>query len=97
MNLLTETDKMSKNKNRQEKNRELKALKAATTKKETKSGEVDDSKSVFSDITFTVVAALARVQFHYNSATTSIPEDPTIKSICRRSGASVRCFNPKFY
>ena len=51
---------------------------------------MDDPKSVFSDITFTVVAALARVQFHYNSATTSIPEDPTIKSIFATAGARMQ-------
>ena len=51
---------------------------------------MDDYKPVFSDITLTVAAAPDRVQSHSVSATTSITEDPTIKSIFAASGARMQ-------
>ena len=42
-----------------EKARDLRSLKAAATKAYTKSEDNDDTRSVFSDITFTVVADTA--------------------------------------
>ena len=51
---------------------------------------MDDSKSVFSDITFTVAATPYRVQAHYVLDTTSIPEDPTIKGNFAAAGAQMQ-------
>ena len=65
-------DESSKNKKWRENNRERKTLEVAATKKETKSGEVDDSKSVLSDLTFTFGAAPDIVQTHSMSDTKSI-------------------------
>ena len=66
------TDELSKNKKWRKNNRERKTLEVAATKKETKSGEVDDSKSVLSDLTFTFGAAPDIVQTHSMSDTKSI-------------------------
>ena len=57
----TNTYEASTNKNRQEKNRERKSLKAVATKTYTKSEEAYDSKLVFSDLIFTVAPAPAKV------------------------------------
>ena len=73
-----------------EKNCEDKAPKVAETKTETNSEEVDDPKSVLSDITFTVAAYPAIFQAHSASATKSIQEDPTIKGISFSSGARMQ-------
>ena len=51
---------------------------------------MDDSKPEFSDLTFTVAAAPARVQSHPASATTPISEDPTIKGIFAAAGARMQ-------
>ena len=51
---------------------------------------MDDSKSVFIDLTFTVAAASARVQPHSASATTYIPEDTNIKGIFAATGARMK-------
>ena len=48
-------------------------LKAAVTKADNKSEEADDSKTVFSDLTFRVAAAPAQVQLHSDWATWDIP------------------------
>ena len=69
-----------------EKNCEDKAPKVAETKTETNSEEVDDPKSVLSDITFTVAAYPAIFQAHSASATKSIQEDPNIKGIFSSAG-----------
>ena len=90
MDQLTKTYKTNKNNNWREKNYELKSLKAAATKTETKLKEVDDYKSVFSDITFTVVTDPDIVQSHSASATTSIAEDPTIKVIFSAVGNQIK-------
>ena len=90
MDWSTKTYESSKKKNWQEKNRKRKTLKAASTKTETKSEEVDDSKSVFSDITFTVATASDIFQAHSVSDTISIPEDPTIKGIFPAAGAQMQ-------
>ena len=88
MNQTTKKDDTIKTKNWQEKNRERKYLKAAATKTETKSEEADDSKQVFSNLTFTVAATPAKVQSQYAWATTStaIPQDTTIKVILTAAG-----------
>ena len=77
------TDNASKNKNFREKNCERKFLKAATTKKETNSDEEDDSKSVLSDLNFTVTADPDKFQAHstLDNAGTEITEDSIIKGI----------------
>ena len=72
-----------------------KALKSEATNTDTNLEAGDDSKSVFIDITFTVLDSPDRVQSLSASDTISIPEDPAIKGIfCHRhSGASVSCCN----
>ena len=62
-------------------------LKAVTTKSNNKLEEVDDSKIVFSDLTFTVAAYPAQVQTQSTRSTSAIPEDPTIKGIFSAAGA----------
>ena len=47
---------------------------------------MDDSKSVFSDLTFTVVSSPDRVKYHSVLDNISIPEDPTIKGIFAAAG-----------
>ena len=73
MDWSTKTDETNKNENWQENNHKLKTLKSAETKTETKLEEVDDSKSVFIDITFKVATDPAILQAHSVSATTSSP------------------------
>ena len=77
------TDNASKNKNFRDKICERKFLKATTTKKETNSDEEDDSKSVLSDLTFTVTADPDKFQAHstLDNAGTEITEDSIIKGI----------------
>ena len=62
MDRSTKTDEFIKNKNFLDNNCERKTLKIAATKTETNSEEVDDYKSVLSDLTFTFGAAPDRVQ-----------------------------------
>ena len=66
------SDESSKNRKWQENNRERKTLEVAATKKETNSGEVDNYKSLLSDLTFTFGAAPDIVQTHSMSDTKSI-------------------------
>ena len=57
MDQTTKTYETSKNRNWRENNSKRNTLNASATKTETNSEEVDDHKSVFSDLTFTVVTA----------------------------------------
>ena len=86
----TKTYETSKNKNLQENNCERKTLNGAATKTETKSKEVDDSKSVLCDLTWTFGAAPERVQSHYTLDTKYIIDDPTIKGILAATGARMK-------
>ena len=70
-----------KNKNWREKKNERRNLKASAIKTDTKSGEADYSKTVFSDLIFKVTSDPYQVQSHSDSATSVIPEDPTIEGI----------------
>ena len=81
---------MSKNKNWRDNNSKRKTLKAAETNSETKSEEVDDSKWVLSDITFTFRAAPDRFQHHSMLDTKSITEYSTIKGILDATGARMQ-------
>ena len=77
------------NNNWREKKNDRRNLKATVTKIDTKSEEADDSKAVFSDLTFTVAAAPAQVQPHPASSTLAIPENPTIKVTFSATGARI--------
>ena len=76
-----------KKKNWRDKKNDRRNMKASATKTHTKSEEVDNSKTVFSDLIFVVTASPDKVQSHYASATSAIPEDPTIKDIFAAAGA----------
>ena len=93
--------KTSKTKNWKDKGRDWKYLKAASTKNDTKVEDNDDTRSVFSDLTFTFTAAPTTAQAYLASDTmgTAIPEDDTIKiifaasGVCMQvSGAATPCF-----
>ena len=88
MERFTKTDSAQNSKNWREKNCDHKSLKYSATKSE----EADDTESFFSDITFTITAALAKFQAHHASATTgtSIPEDLTSKGIYADAGARMK-------
>ena len=58
-----------KNKNCRENNSDCRTLKDAATKDDNNSEEADDYNTVFSELTFTVVAAPGRIQSHSASAT----------------------------
>ena len=90
MDLSTNTDESSKNKNWRENNCERKTLKVEAIKTETKSEEVDDSKSVLSDLTFTFGSASDRVQEQPMSDTKSISENTTTKGILAAKGAQMQ-------
>ena len=79
-----------KKKNWRDKKNDRRNMKASATKTHTKSEEVDNSKIVFSDFTFVVTASPDKVQSHYASATSAIPEDPTIKDIFYATGAQMQ-------
>ena len=76
-----------KNKNWREKNHYGRTLKDDTTKADTKSKELEAYNTVFSDLTFTAADAPDRVQSNSDSATSAIPEYPTIKGIFAATGA----------
>ena len=52
--------------------------------------KADDSKTVFSDLTFTVPTSPAQVQSYFDSAILAIPEDATIKVIFAAAGAQMQ-------
>ena len=85
MRLSLNTDE--ENKNWSENNCNRINLKDAKTKADTNTKEEEDSKTVLSDLTFTVAAAPAQVKFHNTPATSAIPEHHTIKGIFDDLGA----------
>ena len=88
----TQLDKISKTNNCLEKGRDEKALKAATTKNNPREEDNDDTRSVFSNLTFTAAAVPTMVQAYSDSAAmgSSIPGDPTIKCIVSSAGAQMQ-------
>ena len=87
---LNRTGETSNNKNWQENNLKRKTHTAAETKTETTSEKGDNSKSVFSGLTFTVVTFPSRVQAHSMSAIISIIEDINIKGIFSATAAHMQ-------
>ena len=79
-----------KNKNWRQKENDRINLKASATKTDTKSEEEDDSKTVFSDLTFTVASVPSHVQSHSTLDASAIPEYPTIKGIFSAAGTRIQ-------
>ena len=90
MDQSTKINETNKNKYRQEKNRKRKALKATSTKTYIKQEGKDDSKSVFSDLTFKITDSPDRIQSHSTLATTSILEDPNTEDIFAATGTRMQ-------
>ena len=77
-------------KKKREKKKDLQNLKDTATNADTKSEEADDSKTVFSDLTFTVAASPAQVKLFSASAKLAIPDDPNIQGIFDAAGAQMK-------
>ena len=88
MGISLKTDQ--KDKNWGEKKNDHINLKIASTKADTKSEEAYDSKTVVSDLRFTVAASPAQVQLHSASAKSAIPEDTTIKGIFSAASSRIQ-------
>ena len=88
----TKSDETSNAKNCWDKVRDFQSLKAVATKTYPKAGYNDDTRSVFSDLTFIVTAAPTTDKAYSTSTTTgkAIPEDTTIKGIFSAAGARIQ-------
>ena len=79
-----------KNKNWRENKNGHRTLKAFSTKADTNLEEADDSKTVLSDLTFTVADAPYQVELHSASDTSTVPENTTIQGIFAAAGAWIQ-------
>ena len=95
IDILSNSNKYNKTKTWRKKTRDRRSLKAAATNAQPEVEYNRDRNSVFSDPTFNVASALAAAQSYLVSAdtvtaTSTIPEDPTIKYIFAAAGSRMQ-------